>query len=145
MHAAALVAGDGDGEGRGDGRQPQSRWPRRPANHPSDPQARRDRNGAAPRRDERFELLTPRELEIAALAAAGFSNAQMATALFISVATVKDHLQKERSSRFGSRDDSLSQYSGTQKCDCTETGYSVYVHYGLEPRSFGAMKTMGQP
>jgi DNA-binding NarL/FixJ family response regulator len=45
-----------------------------------------------PRPDARFDVLTPRELEVATLVAAGFSNAQIAEALFISVATVKDHV-----------------------------------------------------
>jgi len=45
-----------------------------------------------PRPDDRFDVLTPREFEVATLVAAGFSNAQIAEALFISVATVKDHV-----------------------------------------------------
>lgn len=45
-----------------------------------------------PRPDARFDALSPREFEVATLVAAGFSNAQIAEALFISVATVKDHV-----------------------------------------------------
>jgi DNA-binding NarL/FixJ family response regulator len=45
-----------------------------------------------PRPGARFDALTPREFEVATLVAAGFSNAQIAEALFISVATVKDHV-----------------------------------------------------
>lgn len=45
-----------------------------------------------PRPDVRFDTLTPRESEVATLVVAGFSNAQIAEALFISVATVKDHV-----------------------------------------------------
>ncbi len=45
-----------------------------------------------PRPDARFDALSPREFEVATLAAAGFSNAQIAEALFISVGTVKDHV-----------------------------------------------------
>ena len=36
--------------------------------------------------------LTKREQDVAMLAAGGFSNQQIATALFISLATVKDHM-----------------------------------------------------
>ncbi|MDW3179510.1 MAG: LuxR C-terminal-related transcriptional regulator [Acidimicrobiia bacterium] len=46
----------------------------------------------SPRADARLESLTPREREVAMLAASGYSNAQLATALFISVPTVKDHM-----------------------------------------------------
>ena len=45
-----------------------------------------------PRPDPRFDSLTPREYEVATLVAAGFTNRQIADALFISVATVKDHV-----------------------------------------------------
>lgn len=45
-----------------------------------------------PRADERLAGLTPREREVVTLAAAGMSNQQIATALFVSVATVKDHM-----------------------------------------------------
>jgi len=38
------------------------------------------------------ERLTPRELEVLAAVAAGGTNAQIGTALFISEATVKTHL-----------------------------------------------------
>lgn len=45
-----------------------------------------------PRPDPRFDVLSERELEVATLVAAGFSNAQIAEALFIATATVKDHV-----------------------------------------------------
>ncbi|MGD2101470.1 MAG: LuxR C-terminal-related transcriptional regulator [Acidimicrobiia bacterium] len=45
-----------------------------------------------PRPDPRFDALSQRELEVATLVAAGFSNAQIADTLFISLATVKDHV-----------------------------------------------------
>ena len=45
-----------------------------------------------PRPDQRFDRLTKREFEVATLVAAGFANAQIADTLFISVATVKDHV-----------------------------------------------------
>ena len=45
-----------------------------------------------PRPDPRFDLLTRREREVATLVAAGFSNRQIADALFISLFTVKDHV-----------------------------------------------------
>lgn len=57
-----------------------------------------DRSGSepivfvAPRPDPRFEALSPRELEVATLVAAGFSNRQIADSLFLAVATVKDHV-----------------------------------------------------
>lgn len=46
----------------------------------------------APRPDERLTVLTRRERDVALLVATGYSNQQIATALFISVATVKDHM-----------------------------------------------------
>lgn len=45
-----------------------------------------------PRPDPRFDALSQRELEVATLVASGFSNAQIADTLFISLATVKDHV-----------------------------------------------------
>lgn len=45
-----------------------------------------------PRPDPRFNALSGRELEVATLVAAGLTNAQIADTLFISVATVKDHV-----------------------------------------------------
>ena len=44
------------------------------------------------RPDARLARLSPREREVATLAAAGFSNEQIAAALFVSLATVKDHM-----------------------------------------------------
>ena len=44
------------------------------------------------RRHPAFDDLSPREHEVATLVAAGFSNQQIADALFISLATVKDHV-----------------------------------------------------
>ncbi len=46
----------------------------------------------SPRPGARFEVLSKREYEVATLVAAGFSNAQIGEALFISLATVKDHV-----------------------------------------------------
>ncbi|MEL6984133.1 MAG: helix-turn-helix transcriptional regulator [Actinomycetota bacterium] len=46
----------------------------------------------SPRPDPRFDALSEREHEVATLVAAGFSNRQIAEALFISLATVKDHV-----------------------------------------------------
>ncbi|MGB7860943.1 MAG: LuxR C-terminal-related transcriptional regulator [Acidimicrobiia bacterium] len=46
----------------------------------------------SPRPDSRFEVLTKREFEVATLVAAGFTNNQIADTLFISLATVKDHV-----------------------------------------------------
>jgi len=45
-----------------------------------------------PRPDPRFESLSERQYEVATLVAAGFSNRQIADTLFISPATVKDHV-----------------------------------------------------
>lgn len=45
-----------------------------------------------PRPDPRFDVLTDREMEVATLVAAGFKNDQIADSLFISTATVKDHV-----------------------------------------------------
>lgn len=45
-----------------------------------------------PRPDPRFDVLSDREYEVATLVAAGFSNRQIAEALFISMGTVKDHV-----------------------------------------------------
>jgi DNA-binding NarL/FixJ family response regulator len=47
---------------------------------------------ARPRPHPAFAQLTERESEVATLVAAGYSNRQLADALFISVATVKDHV-----------------------------------------------------
>ncbi|MEL7209158.1 MAG: helix-turn-helix transcriptional regulator [Actinomycetota bacterium] len=45
-----------------------------------------------PRPDERLGRLSEREREVALLVAAGYSNRQIATALFIALSTVKDHM-----------------------------------------------------
>ena len=45
-----------------------------------------------PRRDPVLDVLTGRELEVARLVAAGMRNQEIADALFISLATVKDHV-----------------------------------------------------
>jgi DNA-binding NarL/FixJ family response regulator len=46
----------------------------------------------SPRPDPRFDTLSRREYEVATLVAAGFTNRQIADALFITVGTVKDHV-----------------------------------------------------
>jgi DNA-binding NarL/FixJ family response regulator len=46
----------------------------------------------SPGPDPRFTRLTDRERDVATLVAAGFRNQQIATSLFISLATVKDHV-----------------------------------------------------
>ena len=47
---------------------------------------------ARPPRHAAFDDLTPREQEVARIVAAGYSNKQIAAALFISLPTVKDHI-----------------------------------------------------
>ena len=57
-----------------------------------------DRTGTAPivyvtpRSNVSLDVLSPREHEVAMLAVGGYSNQQIAVALFISLATVKDHM-----------------------------------------------------
>ena len=46
----------------------------------------------SPRPDPRFDRLSRREYQVATLVAAGFSNSHIADTLFISLATVKDHV-----------------------------------------------------
>lgn len=46
----------------------------------------------SPRPDPRFDALSKREYEVAALVAAGLTNQRIADALFISLGTVKDHV-----------------------------------------------------
>ena len=43
-------------------------------------------------KEDLFAVLSPREKEVAHLAARGYSNAQIAEELFISVETVKRHM-----------------------------------------------------
>ena len=45
-----------------------------------------------PRRHAGFEVLTPREQQVATVVAAGYTNQQIAVALDISLGTVKDHV-----------------------------------------------------
>ena len=45
-----------------------------------------------PRRHAGFEVLTPREQQVATVVAAGYTNQQIAVALGISLGTVKDHV-----------------------------------------------------
>jgi DNA-binding NarL/FixJ family response regulator len=52
----------------------------------------RDEGPVRPRREERGDLLTPRELEVLRLVARGRSNGQIAAALFISVKTASVHV-----------------------------------------------------
>ena len=47
-----------------------------------------------PKRAACFDTLSPREAEIAALMAEGLRNKEIAARLFISVATVKDHVHR---------------------------------------------------
>lgn len=49
---------------------------------------------ARPRHAADFSTLTPREREVAALVARGLRNAEIARALVISTATVKDHVHR---------------------------------------------------
>ena len=66
-----------------------------------------------PRADDRISRLSAREREVAMLAAAGYSNAQIATALFISVATVKDHMHSAlRKTELSSRAQLIAAWYG---------------------------------
>lgn len=66
-----------------------------------------------PRADDRLRRLSAREREVAMLAAAGFSNAQIAAALFISVATVKDHMHSAlRKTELSSRAQLIAAWYG---------------------------------
>ncbi|MGE5156433.1 MAG: helix-turn-helix transcriptional regulator [Betaproteobacteria bacterium] len=47
-----------------------------------------------PGRDPVFDALTRREREVAGLVASGRSNAEIAATLFVSLATVKDHVHR---------------------------------------------------
>ena len=47
-----------------------------------------------PRRSDVFSVLSPRELEVAELVAAGLRNGEIAQRLYISLATVKDHVHR---------------------------------------------------
>jgi DNA-binding CsgD family transcriptional regulator len=55
--------------------------------------AERARGGTARRPSRPIESLTERELEVARLLALGYSNEEIAAALFVSVNTVKSHLK----------------------------------------------------
>lgn len=66
-----------------------------------------------PRIGVRFDVLTDRELEVATLVAGGYSNSQIATALFISLATVKDHVHAiYRKVGVGSRSQMIAAWYG---------------------------------
>ncbi len=66
-----------------------------------------------PRADDRLLRLSPREREVAMLAAAGFSNQQIATALFVSLATVKDHMHSAlRKTELSSRTQLIAAWYG---------------------------------
>ncbi|MEM9606392.1 MAG: helix-turn-helix transcriptional regulator [Actinomycetota bacterium] len=66
-----------------------------------------------PRRDPRFSELSDREHEVALLAAAGYSNQQIAAALFISLATVKDHMHAVlRTTGLSSRSQVIAAWHG---------------------------------
>lgn len=62
-----------------------------------------DANAVKPREPEAFSSLTSREREIFALAARGLSNAEIASAEFLSEATVKTHISRILS-KLGLRD-----------------------------------------
>jgi len=46
------------------------------------------------RRSQRFDTLTPREREVAAWVAAGLPNREIAARLWLTTATVKDHVHR---------------------------------------------------
>lgn len=46
------------------------------------------------RRSDRFDVLTPREREVAACVAAGLPNREIAARLWLTTATVKDHVHR---------------------------------------------------
>lgn len=89
------------------------------------------------RRDDRLAALTAREHDVATLTAAGFSNEQIATALFVSIATVKDHLHSIFTrTGFRSRGQLIAAwYGGFAQAD----GQSPVDHRG------DAMPTVGSP
>lgn len=49
---------------------------------------------AAAKRSQRFDALTPREREVAACVAAGLPNREIAARLWLTTATVKDHVHR---------------------------------------------------
>lgn len=67
----------------------------------------------SPQGDARLERLSPREREVAMLAAAGYSNQQIASALFVSLATVKDHMHSAlRKTELSSRSQLIAAWYG---------------------------------
>ena len=67
----------------------------------------------SPQGDPRLERLSPREREVAMLAAAGYSNQQIASALFVSLATVKDHMHSAlRKTELSSRSQLIAAWYG---------------------------------
>lgn len=73
-----------------------------------------------PRPDPLFDALSPREYEVATLVAAGFTNAQIAATLFISLATVKDHVHSIlRSTGLQSRSEVAARWYGRSRSAAT--------------------------
>ena len=73
-----------------------------------------------PRPDPLFDVLSPREYEVATLVAAGFTNAQIASTLFISLGTVKDHVHSILSStRLQSRSEVAARWYGHTRSGAT--------------------------
>lgn len=73
---------------------------------------------ATPRRHAAFSTLSPREQEVAKLIASGYSNPQIADALFISLGTVKDHVHAILSKTgFTSRSQVIAAWLGSHLSD----------------------------
>lgn len=71
-----------------------------------------------PRRHVVFARLSGREQEVARLIAAGYSNRQIADALFISIGTVKDHVHSVLSKTgFASRSQVIAAWLGAPLTD----------------------------